>query len=126
MQGDGKAEITIDGITYGIRFNNLAIGEAQMRFNIELLTFEWTKSLIQIMQIIYCGILSAGEKIDWKIYYEAWNEDKIDSAQIEPIITAFRESTVISKFLIDAQKAIAIIEKEETTLKKKKLKDSLK
>jgi hypothetical protein len=134
MQGDGKAEITvkqynkegkeIEPLCYKVWWNKMALAEAYTKFGIE--GFEWIHSPIQIAQVLWCGILAAGNFVKYDTWFGYFENDLIDAKRLEPAITAFKESTLISGVIAEQQKAIDAYEKEQKNVKKKQERDSLK
>jgi hypothetical protein len=127
----GQTEIKIGkgegAITYGVLFNNLALGEASHRFGVDLRSFNFLKSVSELTILVYCGIVAFCAKyqekpISWSDFYDKIEADEIDPKEFEKAIKAFQESTVMSNFI----QAIANKIATEETQKKKKAVASLK
>ena len=131
----GQTEIKIGkgegAITYGVLFNNLALGEASHRFGVDLRSFNFLKSVSELTILVYCGIVAFCAKyqekpISWSDFYDMIEADEIDPKEFEKAIKAFQESTVMSNFIQQVQAIANKIESEEKTEKKKKAIQSLK
>ena len=118
----GKTEIKINGLAYGIICNNLAIGEAFSRFGINPLSGE-IKGIFAILKLIYCGMITYSEMNNKEVptyesFLQSFDDNEIDQSQFEGIFKAFTESKVISDTL---QKANEIAgESKKKVIPKKK------
>ena len=131
----GQTEIKIgkgeDAVTYGVLFNNLALGEASHRFGVDLRTFNFLKSVSELSILVYCGIVAFCAKyqekpISWSEFYDKIESDEIEPKEFEKAIKAFQESTVMSNFIQEVQAIANKIASEGETEKKKKAIASLK
>ena len=131
----GQTEINIgkgkDSVTYGVLFNNLALGEASHRFGVDLRSFNFLKSVSELTILVYCGIVAFCAKyqekpISWSDFYDKIDSDEIEPKEFEKAIKAFQESTVMSNFIQEVQAIANKIASEGETEKKKKAIASLK
>ena len=118
----GKTEIKIDGLSYGIIFNNLAIGEAFTRFGLNPLSGE-IKGIFAILKLIYCGMVAYAEMNNkdvptYEIFLEHYANDEIDQTQFEGIFKAFTESKVVSATLQQANELAGDTKKKVNPKKK--------
>lgn len=100
---NGETKILVKDTEYGILFNNLALGEAYTRFNLNPLSGE-IKGIFAILKLIYCGMISFSEMRGKDIptyseFLESYNNDEIEQTQFEGIFKTFAESKMISKVI---------------------------
>ena len=99
----GKTDILIKDTTYGIRFNNLAIGELTVRFGIDPIKDPNSlNSIFSILKLIYCGMVAhaerSGEKLlSYSDFLDANENEEIDNSQFAKILESFTQSKEVTK-----------------------------
>ena len=99
----GTTEIKIKDKTYGIRFNNLAIGELTIRFGIDPIKNPTSlNSIYAILKLIYCGMIAHSERsgeqiLSYSEFLDANENEEIDNEQFAKILESFTVSREVSK-----------------------------
>jgi hypothetical protein len=119
----GKTEIKIDGLAYGIIFNNLAIMEAVSRFKLNPLNGSEFSGIFTMLKVIYCGMytfaeMNGKEVVTYEKLLEAYAKEEVKQVDIFNIMETFTQSKVISDTLQKANE-LAGESKKKVSPKKK-------